>query len=135
MDQKLRNFYLETQVNNASPGQLLIMLYDGLIHHAELADTEISSLENPNGPTQAAHSVSRCIDIMTELSTTLNHSVDPSLCATLSDLYRFFTREISEAFEKRQPGRIRSILPLIHELRNAWFEADRRAGQLQFMAA
>ena len=135
MDQRLRNFYLEAQINNASSGQLLIMLYDHLIQHAERADTEISSPENPNDLSQASHSVSRCIDIMTELSTSLKHSVDPLLCGTLRDLYLFFTREFSEAFDKREPGKIRAILPLIRELRNAWCTAQRRAGHSQALAA
>ncbi len=135
MDQRLRNFYLEAQINNASPGQLLIMLYDRLIQHAERADTEIASLENPNNLAQASQSVSRCIDIMTELNRSLKHGVDPLLCGTLSALYLFFTREFSEAFDKREPERIRAILPLIRELRNAWFAADQRASRFQVMAA
>lgn len=135
MDQRLQNFYLETQVNNASPGQLLIMLYDGLIQQAERADTEMSTPESLKDPSRAANAITRCINIMTELSTSLQYEVDPLLCGTLHDLYLFFTKEFSEAFDKREPKRIRAILPLIHELRSAWFEADRRASQLQFMAA
>jgi flagellar protein FliS len=135
MDQRLRNFYLESQIKNASPGQLLIMLYDGLIQFAEQADTEIAAPEIPGDFSPAGRSVSRCIDIMTELSTSLNHSVDPGLCGTLGDLYLFFTKEFSEAFEKREPKKIRAILPLIRDLRGAWVTADRRASQLQFATA
>ena len=135
MDQKLRNFYLETQVRNAAPGQLLVMLYDGLIDQAERADAEISSPVNPNDPSPAARSVSRCIDIMTELNTCLKHGIDPVLCRTLSDLYLFFTREFSEAFDKREPKKIRAILPLIRELRDAWSQAYCRAGQGQALVA
>jgi flagellar protein FliS len=135
MDEKLRRFYLESQVKNASPGQMLIMLYDCLIQNAEHADAEITSPENPGDPSKAAQAISRCINIMTELSSCLRHSVDPVLCGTLSKLYLFFTREFSEAFDKHDPKRIRAILPLIRDLRNTWFEADRRAGQLQAVAA
>jgi flagellar secretion chaperone FliS len=131
MDQKLRTFYLENQIKNATPGQLLIMLYDGLIQNAESADTELSSSENPGARVQASRFVSRCIDIMTELNTCLKHGVDPVLCGTLSDLYLFFTREFSEAYDKSEPGRIRAILPLIRELRTAWFEADREANKFE----
>jgi len=129
MDQKLRNYYLETQIKNASPGQLLIMLYDGLIQNAENADTEISSPGVVHDPTPASRAIARCIDILTELNTCLRHSVEPTLCATLSDLYLFFTKEFSQAFDKREPKRIRAILPLIRDLRGAWFEADRRSNQ------
>jgi len=135
MDQRLRNYYLEAQVNSGSPGQLLVMLYDRLIQHAESADTEIAAPENPNCLSQASHSVSRCIDILTELNRSLKHSVDPVLCRTLSALYLFFTREFSEAFDKRDPKKIRAILPLIRELRNAWSTAERGVNKFQVVAA
>ena len=135
MDDKLRRYYLESQVNNASPGQRLIMLYDGLIQQAERADSEISSPEHSNDPSLASLAVSRCIDIMTELNRALNFEVDPGLCARLSSLYRFFAMEFSEAFDKRQPAKIRAILPLIRDLRNTWVEADRRANRFQAVAA
>ena len=135
MDEKLRKYYLESQVKNAAPGQMLIMLYDGLIQQAERADSEISSPENLNDPSPASLATSRCIDIMTELNRSLNFDVDPALCSRLSGLYRFFTREFSEAFSKREPKRIRDILPMIRDLRNTWFEADRRANRFQAVAA
>ena len=114
-DQKLRNFYLESQVKNASPGQLLIMLYDGLIQQAENADAEISSPEAAKDPTAASRAITRCIDILTELNTCLRHNVEPTLCATMSDLYLFFTQEFAGAFDKREPKKIRAILPLSEE--------------------
>jgi len=130
-DQKLRNFYIESQIKNATPGQALIMLYDGLIQNAENADAEISSPEIVKNQSTASRAITRCIDILTELNTCLRPSIEPSLCATLSDLYLFFTRELSQAFEKREPKKIRAILPLIRQLRGAWFEADRRSNQFQ----
>jgi flagellar biosynthetic protein FliS len=131
MDDKLRNFYLESQVKNATAGQLLVMLYDELIVQAESAESEISAMA-PNGNLSvAAKAISRSINILTELNTCLNHSVDPNLCARLSDLYLFFTQQLSEALSLRQPGRVRDILPLIRRLRGTWCEADRRANKFQ----
>ena len=135
MEHRLRNFYLESQVNNASPGQLLIMLYDGLIQHAELAESEMSSTENVQDNAAGATAVTRCIDILNELNTCLKPNIDPVLCGTLSDLYLFFTREFSEAFSRREPKKIHAILPMLRDLRNTWFEADRRANQFQVLAA
>jgi flagellar secretion chaperone FliS len=135
MDQKLRNFYLEAQINNASSGQRLVMLYDGLIQFAENADAEMTSPEKANDPRPAGSTIARCIDILTELSTSLQPSVEPKLCAQLNDLYLFFTRQFSEAFDRREPKKIQAILPLIRDLRNTWVEADRRAGQATLLEA
>jgi flagellar protein FliS len=131
MDLKLRNYYLEAQIKNASPGQLLIMLYDGLIDNAERAEAAISSPANPTDPFEVSHCVSRCINIMSELNSNLRPEEDPGLCATLRNLYIFFTKEFSEAFDKRDPARIRAILPLIRGLKDAWAEAYRRASHAE----
>jgi len=131
MDQRLRDYYIETQVNNATPGQLLVMLYDCLLEHAELAVQEISSPTNPGDSSQAARQVSWCINVLTELNTCLRHGVEPKLCFVLGDLYVFFTRQLSEALETQQADKIREILPLIKKLRNTWHEADRLAGKAQ----
>jgi len=129
MDQRLRDYYIDSQVNNATPGQLLVMLYDCLLEHAEIAAQEISAPATPGDYRQAARQVTWCINVLTELSTCLRHGVEPKLCALLGDLYRFFTRQLSEALEARQAEKIREILPLIQKLRSTWVEADRRAGK------
>ena len=131
MEQRLRDYYIESQVNNATPGQLLIMLYDCLIERAEGADHEISTPAVPGDYRPAAREISRCINILTELSTCLRHGVEPKLCATLCELYRYFTRQFSEALEQRQAEKIREIVPLIQKLRDTWAEADRIANKYQ----
>lgn len=133
MDQRLR--YLETRVNSASPGELLVMLYDGLIHHAENASNLLSEPQTPENRNQASTAVSRCIDILTELNTSLKHDIDPALCTSLRDLYLFYMREFSEALEKSEPRRIDTIVPLISTLRNAWQEAERITAQPQVHVA
>lgn len=131
MDAKLRNFYLESQVNNASPGQMLVMLYDELIHQAEFAEARIAELTASANASAASHSVSRCINMLTELNTSLNHGVQPKLCAVLSDLYLFFTRQLSDALAERRAEKVRAIVPLMRKLRDAWNEADRRANRFE----
>jgi flagellar protein FliS len=127
MDQRLRSYYIDSQVNNATPGQLLIMLYDCLIEHAEAADQELSVPADVANRSLASREVVRCIKILTELNACLRRSVHPTLCTTLSDLYLFFMRQFSVALEARQPEKIREILPLIRRLRDTWVEADRLA--------
>jgi len=128
---RLRDYYLESQVNNTTPGQGLVMLYDCLIEHAECAEQAVAAAENAAHFRLAAKEVSRCINVLTELNTCLRHGMNPSLCATLSQLYLFFSRQFSEALEARNGAKIRAILPLIQKLRHTWAEADRRANKYQ----
>ena len=133
LDLKLRNFYLEAQIKNAPPGQLLIMLYDGLLDNAERAESAISASDTD--PLETSHCVSRCINLITELTTSLRPEQDPDLCSTLRSLYSYFAREFSESFDKRDPARIRAIVPLIRSLRDAWSEAYRRSNHAQVAVA
>jgi hypothetical protein len=40
MDDRLRNFYLETCVKKSAPGRLLLRLYDALVRRGEHAEAE-----------------------------------------------------------------------------------------------
>jgi flagellin-specific chaperone FliS len=57
--------------------------------------------------------------------------VEPALCTTLSDLYRFFMNQLYEGLQKREAKKIREIIPLIRRLRETWAEADRLASRYQ----
>jgi flagellar protein FliS len=135
MDYRLRNFYLESTVNNASPGQLLVMLYEALVQHAEAADAELSSTPHRQDRGDAAHAVARCLDILSELTATLRPEVNSALCASLNDLYRFFAHELSHALEDGRPERIRAILPLLQDLKSTWNKAFQIAGRGTAVAA
>ena len=43
MDQRLRYFYEETRIKNASPAEMLVMLYDYLVQKAETAEVELAA--------------------------------------------------------------------------------------------
>lgn len=131
MDDRLRNFYLEACVKNSSPGQLLLMLYDGLVRKGEDAEAELAAAPGSEERNRAAGTISRCIDIITELSSSLRHEVDPDLCATLGNLYAFFARQFAEALAHSDPRRIGAILPLLRELHDAWTKAEKISGQAQ----
>jgi flagellar protein FliS len=123
MDKRLRNFYLENKINGTSSGELLVMLYASLVEQAENAEQELAAPAASRNHPRAAECVTRCINIITELNSTLKFEVDPALCNTLSRLYCFFTRQLSDALNACEPGKIRAILPLLRDLKGAWSQA------------
>jgi flagellar biosynthetic protein FliS len=125
MDQRLRSFYLESKVNGTSSGELLVMLYSTLVEQAEDAEQELAAPAPKRNVSHAAKCVARCIDILTELDTALKHDVDPDLCGTLTRLYAYFTRQFSDALSACEPGKIRTILPLLRDLKAAWSQAHK----------
>jgi flagellar secretion chaperone FliS len=131
MDQRLRDYYIDSQVSNATPGQMLLMLYDCLLEQADVAEREMP-VDGVGGDFRAAsHAVTRCIKILTELNGCLRRAAEPALCTTLSDLYRFFMSQLYESLQKREAKKIREIIPLLRRLRETWAEADRRANKYQ----
>jgi len=121
----LRNAYLQNQVDSSTPGSLVIMLYDGLLKFANVAREHVAGQE-PDSLRLAAENIDRCMKIVTELNSTLNHSVYPELCENLSQLYVFFIQQLSRCLRERDPEVLSGIIPLIEKLREAWVEADRQ---------
>jgi flagellar biosynthetic protein FliS len=135
MDQRLRHFYEENRIKNASPAEMLVMLYDYLVQKAETAESEIAAPAGSEERAGAARTVSHCIDIVTELSSALRPEHDPLLCANLGNLYRYFAGQFSEALAKSDAKKIGAILPLIRKLRAAWTQAQKTSGKGQLVAA
>jgi len=134
MDNRLRNFYTENLVKNASPGQLLVILFDDLVRSAEIAEIEFASPAGSIERGQVAFTIARCINLITELSAALRPEHDPQLCATLQNLYRFFAGQFSEALAKNDGSKIGAILPLLRKLRSAWTQAQKTVSREQFVA-
>ena len=118
----LSRAYVSNTVNSATPGQLIVMLYDGLIRFA--TDARDAMKEGQTG----AEPITRSIRILTELNICLRREVAPEFCDRLSKLYEYYTMEISRAMHRRNPQIIDDIIPLIKDLRDAWEAADNGQG-------
>ncbi len=115
--------YLQGQINTASPGSMIIMLYDGLLRFSNEAKAALTPGQGDQYEA-AANAVKRATDILTELNSSLRPDVYPELCKNLSGLYSFFMEQLSKALKEQNPQPIQEILPLIEDLRNTWKEAD-----------
>jgi flagellar protein FliS len=116
--------YLRNQVESASPGELVVLMYDGLLRFSREASERLR-LGTVSDNAAAAHAVSRAIDIVTELNATLSHAVDPEFCDRMSRLYEFFADRLSEAARTWDARPIDQVLPLMEQLRDAWVEGVR----------
>jgi flagellar secretion chaperone FliS len=123
--------YLRTKVLTASPEELHLMLYDGAIRFAEEGKTGL--LE---GDFEKAHNaIVRAQNIILEMSSGLDHSVDPDLCAKMSSLYNFIYRRFIEANLKREGSYIEDALKILNYQRETWVLliqklAEERKGEL-----
>jgi flagellar protein FliS len=114
----LRNRYLADSIDTASPGKLLIMLYDRLV--VDLVQGEEALRANDRD--RAAERITHAQEIILELRTTLD--VDAwSGAPGLAGLYGFLLTELIQANIRRDADKVASCRGIVEPLRDAWREA------------
>jgi flagellar protein FliS len=114
----LRNRYLQDSISTASPGKLLVMLYDRLVMDLMQAEEAFRTNDRETAGERLTHAQ----EIVLELRTTLD--VDAWAGAPgLASLYSFLLTELIQANIKRDSAKVTACRTLIEPLRDAWREA------------
>ena len=111
--------YRNSSVLTASPGQLVVMLYDGMARF--LKQAEIAAGEGAWG--HASDRMTKADAILDELLVTLDLDAGGELAQRLQAIYVFCKRLLIESRVERQTEPIRHAARLLAELREAWAEA------------
>lgn len=118
MDYKKMNLkqeYLKQSVMTASPGELIVMLFDACIKKLKLA--EISLVDNSN--VSAAHThFMNAQAIILELVNCLDSSVE--LSKQLMDIYEFLIHTIREMNIKKDLSLLPDVLEILSSMRDTW---------------
>jgi flagellar protein FliS len=114
----LRDRYLQDSITTASPGRLLIMLYDRLVLDLMKGEEALRA-----GEREMAHErITHAQEIILELRTTLDLEAW-SGAPGLASLYGFLLTELIGANIARDADRVAACRSLIEPLRDAWREA------------
>jgi flagellar protein FliS len=111
--------YGAVKVTTSSPGQVLVMLYEGLIRFLREAQTAMIAKDR----VKSGERISRSHAILTELLGTLDASRNPALCAHLQSLYLFCLQHLLRANIGQNPEMIGDIIRILLPLRDAWVTA------------
>ncbi len=111
--------YLKTQVETASPEQLVTMLYDGAVRFGEQA---VDALGRDDSETFCAR-LGRVQDIVLELSASLDRERGGEISGNLASLYSYVYTRLVEADITRDVALVREALGIIRELREGWIGA------------
>lgn len=113
---KAANAYFQTKVSTTDQGQLLIMLYDGALKYLAQARDKILAKD------YAAKGVliSKVIDIINELSSSLNLEKGGSLATNLNNLYVLCTARLLQANLKMNVESLDSVTQILSGLRSAY---------------
>ena len=121
--------YRQVATRTASPGQLVLMLYEGAIRFLERAQAGFQ-LEDPvEYNTTINNNILRAQDIIRELDFSLNVDQGGELAQQLRRLYDYFDRVLLEANLRKDPTGIREVIERITVLRNAWATMLAQQGQ------
>ena len=114
------NAYRANSVNYASKEQLLLMLVDGAVKFAKVASQAILDKD-----IQKAHdNIIKTEEIFTELKITLDTTAG-KWAEDLFEIYGFINQKLFEANIKKSKEVMDEIIPLIEEIRDMWYEAER----------
>ena len=114
------NIYKQNSVNMASSQQLLLMLLDGAVKYTKIAKMAIL-----NKDIQRAHKeLVRVQDIFLELMITMDKNT--KYMEDLYNVYDFIKNELAKANMKKDVQIIDEILPIIEEIRDMWYEVDKK---------
>ena len=121
--------YKSSAVETASPGKLLLMLYNAAIRNLDSAVQSIADKD-----IQSAHkSIVRTQDIISEFMCTLN--MDYDISEKLLALYDYLHRRLVEANIHKDVEIINEVRGFLVGLRDAWQEAVQKASSMTTRAA
>jgi len=112
--------YRQTATLTAPPGQIVLMLYDGVLRFLERALTGFDSPEPAERNSTVNHNLQRAQSIVRELNCALDLEKGGELARTLSRLYDYFDRRIVESNIKKTREGILEVIRHLTVLRNAW---------------
>jgi len=120
------NSYRQISAHTASPGQLVLMLYDGAIRFLERSLSGFT-MDDPIEFNQTINNnLLRAQDIISELSSTLDMTQGGELALTLRRLYDYMDDRLMESNLRKTPEGIDDTLRRLTILRDAWQEMLQR---------
>lgn len=124
----LLNEYQKNTVFTSTPGQLVVLLYDGLIHSLE---DGMKASAAKDFKSKQDHFI-KAENIILELIRSLDMEKGGEISKTLLSLYEFFYQQLVLGNMQEDLGPIEKCLDMIKSLREAWakIEEDLRRNPL-----
>jgi flagellar protein FliS len=114
--------YRQVATQTASPGQLVLMLYEGAIRFLERARQGFAADDPLEFNQTINNNVLRAQAIINELDFALDLQHGGELAATLSRLYSYLDRRLHEANQHKNEAGIVEVVRRLTILRDAWAE-------------
>ncbi len=110
------NTYFQTQMTTTTQGDVLLSLYDGAIRFLTEAKERIDAKD----PAGKGNLISKALDIIAELDSTLNIEKGKDLAHNLHHLYFFCSKHLLMANLKMSKPMIDEVINILSGLRDAY---------------
>jgi len=123
--------YKEASVNTASPGVLVLMLYDGALQGLYKAEYGFT-LQSPVKRNEEIHNgLMRSHNILRELQQSLDLDQGDEFGDRMYALYGFWLDKIFEANVKKERGALPEVIQMLKDLRDSWEEMLRTSPDMK----
>jgi flagellar protein FliS len=124
--------YRTNAVLTASPGQLVLMLYDGCLRALGQAREALGRPEEDVARLQVINQhLLKAQAIISELQSGLNFEQGGEIATTLNRVYDYYNRRLFEANLRKQAAPVVEVERLIGELRAGWADMLAKQGGSQ----
>jgi len=111
--------YLETEVLSANPLQLTVMLYRAAIDSIAAARRHLRAGEIK----QRSRRINKALEIISELTQSLNHEAGGEISRNLAGLYAYMQRRLIDANLEQAEPPLAEVESLLSTLLEAWCAA------------
>lgn len=120
--------YRQVATRTATPGQLVLMLFDGAIRFLEQARAGFA-LEDPLEFNLTIHNnIQKAVAIINELNYSLNIEAGGQFAATMRRLYDYMERALYDANQHKREDSLLDVLKRLGIIRDAWKEMLEKQG-------
>lgn len=116
------NAYQKTNINTASQGRLVVLLYEGIIKQLTTAQTYIEKDGKilPGNIEKYGICIQKAQAIITELQVSLDMDKGGDIARNLMSLYVFFNEELLSANINHDKTKLDFVLKMTKELADSW---------------
>lgn len=119
--------YRANSILTASPGQLVLLLFDAALNSLAIARKACEeSATDPRKIEVVNARIVKAQKIIAELQNTLNLEAGGEFAKTMYQLYDYYDRRLLEANLRKEAAPIAEVERLLGEVRNAWAEMLRQ---------
>ncbi len=112
------NAYKDNSVTTQTPGQIVVLLYEGAIRFLRQAITAIEEQKH----VEKGRLINRAVDIICELNSALDLEAGGEVAQNLRRLYVFMHEYLIKANFEKDAGKVQEVIDMLEELHGSWKE-------------